>query len=352
MGAYPQAEEEFRAAVRLDPGNGRRLARPARAARRHHDRAAAHVPAPATASASSAPATAAPSTPGTGWAGGCSRCWRARAICCSRTPRTGSTAAMSPELDRALAGLPPVDTDPQVRFLHACRAYLVKDWEQLVGTPNRCSTIRCWASRRGCSAAWPGCAWRCTGRPSRCSSAALMRCRSEQPQRKELRYWLARAHEGTGRSAAALPLYRAVHRIDPAFMDTSARLAAIAEGDGLDDDVGRPRGGRARPGVGAGRARTRRPDGVDPARSAPDGRDLGRVRARETRRLPGGACRLRRPAPAGAGARAVVPVQPAPPRLPAGPHRSGAAGRGARRAGADGRPGAGQAPGARRCRRS
>ncbi len=29
-----------------------------------------------------------------------------------------------------------------------------------------------------------------------------MRCRSEQPQRKELRYWLARAHEGTGRSAA------------------------------------------------------------------------------------------------------------------------------------------------------
>ena len=28
--------------------------------------------------------------------------------------------------------LPPVDSDPQVRFLHACRAYLVKDWEQLV----------------------------------------------------------------------------------------------------------------------------------------------------------------------------------------------------------------------------
>ena len=63
-------------------------------------------------------------------------------------------------------------------------------------------------------------------------AAALMRCRSEQPQRKELRYWLARAHEGTGRSAAALPLYRAVHRVDPAFMDTAARLAAIAESDG------------------------------------------------------------------------------------------------------------------------
>ncbi|NEE17625.1 CbxX/CfqX, partial [Streptomyces sp. SID7499] len=68
-------------------------------------------------------------------------------------------------------------------------------------------------------------------------SAALMRCRSEQPQRKELRYWLARAHEGTGRSAAALPLYRAVHRVDPAFMDTSARLAALVEGDGYDESA-------------------------------------------------------------------------------------------------------------------
>ncbi|MGW7557824.1 AAA family ATPase, partial [Streptomyces rimosus] len=55
---------------------------------------------------------------------------------------------------------------------------------------------------------------------------------------KELRYWLARAHEGTRRSAAALPLYRAVHRVDPAFMDTSARLAAIAEGDGLEEGAG------------------------------------------------------------------------------------------------------------------
>ncbi|MDG4860177.1 AAA family ATPase, partial [Streptomyces sp. T-3] len=34
--------------------------------------------------------------------------------------------------------------------------------------------------------------------------------------------------------AAALPLYRAVHRVDPAFMDTSARLAAIAEYDGAE----------------------------------------------------------------------------------------------------------------------
>jgi hypothetical protein len=66
-------------------------------------------------------------------------------------------------------------------------------------------------------------------------AAALMRCRSEQPQRKELRYWLARAYEGTGRTAAALPLYRAVHRVDPAFMDTAARLTAINEADILDE---------------------------------------------------------------------------------------------------------------------
>ncbi|MDR3035572.1 MAG: AAA family ATPase, partial [Kitasatospora sp.] len=66
-------------------------------------------------------------------------------------------------------------------------------------------------------------------------AASLTRCRSEQPQRKELRYWLARAYEGAGRSAAALPLYRAVHRADPAFMDTEQRLAAIAAEDGLLD---------------------------------------------------------------------------------------------------------------------
>src|SRR5690606_12685428 len=66
-------------------------------------------------------------------------------------------------------------------------------------------------------------------------ATALMRCRSEQPQRKELRYWLARARECTGRSAAALPLYRAVYRADATFMDTAARLTAITQTDGLDD---------------------------------------------------------------------------------------------------------------------
>src|SRR5690606_15839384 len=100
-------------------------------------------------------------------------------------------------------------------------------------------------------------------------SAALMRCRSEQPQRKELRYWLARAHEGTGRSAAALPLYRAVHRVDPAFMDTAARLAAISEGDGYDDAADLA----AITLTGAGQDMADGPDTLDPLFGT-EGRDL------------------------------------------------------------------------------
>ena len=92
-------------------GDGRRLARAARAAHRHDDRAAADVPAPGPLRGTAQPATAARSTPGTGWAGGCSPSWRA--------PRDLLLAHAShwldgrhvPELDRALAGLPPVDAD-------------------------------------------------------------------------------------------------------------------------------------------------------------------------------------------------------------------------------------------------
>ncbi|MFB7511457.1 AAA family ATPase, partial [Streptomyces broussonetiae] len=86
--------------------------------------------------------------------------------------------------------------------------------------------------------------------------------------RKELRYWLARAHEGTGRSAAALPLYRAVHRVDPAFMDTSARLAAIAEGDGYDDTAD-----LAAISLTGGQDSVDGPDGFDPLFGT-EGRDL------------------------------------------------------------------------------
>ncbi|MEU5051572.1 AAA family ATPase [Streptomyces sp. NPDC021096] len=141
-----------------------------------------------------------------------------------------------PELDRALAGCPPVETDPQVRFLHACRAYLVKDWEQLVRHTEPLLDDPLLGIEAGLFGGMARVRLEMYGQAEPLLAAALMRCRSEQPQRKELRYWLARAHEGTGRSAAALPLYRAVHRVDPSFMDTSARLTAIADGDGLDDE--------------------------------------------------------------------------------------------------------------------
>lgn len=130
-----------------------------------------------------------------------------------------------------------MDSDPQVRFLHACRAYLVKDWEQLVRHTDPLLGDPLLGIEAGLFSGMARVRLEMYGQAEPLLSAALMRCRSEQPQRKELRYWLARSHEGTGRSAAALPLYRAVHRVDPAFMDTSARLAAIAEGDGYDDSV-------------------------------------------------------------------------------------------------------------------
>ncbi|MEU1782010.1 MULTISPECIES: AAA family ATPase [Streptomyces] len=140
-----------------------------------------------------------------------------------------------PELDRALAGCPPVETDAQVRFLHACRAYLVKDWEHLVRHTEPLLDDALLGIEAGLFGGMARVRLEMYGQAEPLLAAALMRCRSEQPQRKELRYWLARAHEGTGRSAAALPLYRAVHRVDPTFMDTAARLTAIADGDGLDD---------------------------------------------------------------------------------------------------------------------
>ncbi len=143
------------------------------------------------------------------------------------------------ELDRALADCPPVDTDPQVRFLHACRAYLVKDWEQLVRHTEPLLGDSVLGIEAGLFGGMARVRLEMCGQAEPLLAAALMRCRSEQPQRKELRYWLARAYEGTGRTAAAVPLYRAVHRVDPAFMDTAARLAAIHESDdGLDEGAG------------------------------------------------------------------------------------------------------------------
>ncbi|MFD9250054.1 AAA family ATPase [Streptomyces bottropensis] len=236
MGAYPQAEEEFRAAVRMDPGMAdgwlglhalrvdttTALLRMFRHRERFGEQRSRHRR----------------TLNSWYWLG-----WWVQPVL--ESPRDLLLAHAShwldgrhvPELDRALAGLPPVDADHQVRFLHACRAYLVKDWEQLVRHTDPLLDDALLGIEAGLFGGMARVRMETYGQAEPLLSAALMRCRSEQPQRKELRYWLARAHEGTGRSAAALPLYRAVHRVDPAFMDTSARLAAIAEGAGYDDEA-------------------------------------------------------------------------------------------------------------------
>lgn len=233
MGAYPQAEEEFRAAVLLDPTMadawlGLHALRVDTAnallrmyAHRDHfgEQRARHRR----------------TLNSWYWLG-----WWVQPVLESRRDLLLAHASHwldgrhVPELDQALAALPPVDTDPQVRFLHACRAYLVKDWEQLVRNTEPLVNDPLLGIEAGLFGGMARVRLEMYGQAEPMLSAALMRCRSEQPQRKELRYWLARAHEGTGRSAAALPLYRAVHRVDPSFMDTAARLTAIEDGDDTD----------------------------------------------------------------------------------------------------------------------
>ncbi|MFI6289631.1 AAA family ATPase [Streptomyces sp. NPDC051018] len=308
MGAYPQAEEEFRTAVRLDPGMAdgwlglhalrvdttTALLRMHRARDRFGEQRSRHRR----------------TLNSWYWLG-----WWVQPVL--ESPRDLLLAHAShwldgrhvPELDQALAGLPPVDADPQVRFLHACRAYLVKDWEQLVRHTEPLVNDPLLGIEAGLFGGMARVRLEMYGQAEPLLSAALMRCRSEQPQRKELRYWLARAHEGTGRSAAALPLYRAVHRIDPAFMDTSARLTAIADYDGIDgyDETG----GLAVSLAGYG------PD-VSEERAEGDSIPAGDPRAGgDPGTQPPGAV----PAepPEFMRRRAVPPPQPAPPLFPSGP---------------------------------
>ncbi|MFG3226158.1 AAA family ATPase [Kitasatospora sp. NPDC048194] len=159
------------------------------------------------------------------------------------------------ELDRALEQCPAPSEDPSAQFLYACRSYLLKDWEQLIRDTDRLLDDPLLGIEAGLFAGMARVRLDMCAQAQAPLAASLARCRSEQPQRKELRYWLARAYEGAGRSAAALPLYRAVHRADPAFMDTAARLAAISAEDALADGLlagGRP--GRAEPAGPGGEA--------------------------------------------------------------------------------------------------
>ncbi|MFF7332365.1 AAA family ATPase [Streptomyces sp. NPDC008150] len=271
MGAYPQAEEEFRTAVRIDPGMAdawlglhalrvdttTALLRMFRYRDRFGEQRARHRR----------------TLNSWYWLG-----WWVQPVLESRRDLLLAHASHwldgrhVPELDRALAGLPPVDTDPQVRFLHACRAYLIKDWEHLVRHTDPLIDDAMLGIEAGLFGGMARVRLEMFGHAEPLLSSALMRCRSEQPQRKELRYWLARAHEGTGRSAAAMPLYRAVHRVDPAFMDTAARLAAITDGDGFDDAAGLA--AVTLPGLGQDTLNgPEGADGFDPF-PVPEGRDL------------------------------------------------------------------------------
>ncbi|MFJ9840381.1 AAA family ATPase [Kitasatospora sp. NPDC101155] len=141
------------------------------------------------------------------------------------------------ELDRALEQCPAPSEDPSAQFLYACRSYLLKDWEQLIRDTDHLLDDPLLGTEAGLFAGMARVRLDMCAQAQAPLAASLARCRSEQPQRKELRYWLARAYEGAGRSAAALPLYRAVHRADPAFMDTATRLAAIAAEDALADGL-------------------------------------------------------------------------------------------------------------------
>lgn len=308
MGAYPQAEEEFRSAVRIDPGmadgwlglHALRIDTPTALLRmfqsrdRFGEQRTRHRR----------------SLNSWYWLG-----WWVQPVL--ETPRDLLLAHAShwldgrhvPQLDRALAGLAPVDTDRQVRFLHACRAYLVKDWEQLTRHTDPLLDDALLGIEAGLFGGMARVRLEMYGQAEPLLSAALMRCRSEQPQRKELRYWLARAHEGNGRSAAALPLYRAVHRVDAGFMDTAARLAAISEGDGY-QDLGEAVDFAAIALGGAGQDAVVGPEpealfGAEPA--AGDGLRLS------------GEAGPPPPDPLDVREKAVVPAQPGPQRLPSGP---------------------------------
>lgn len=329
MGAYPQAEEEFRTAVRLDPAmadawlglHALRVDTTNALLRMyaHRDRFGEQR-------------TRHRRTLNSWyWLG-----WWVQPVLESRRDLLLAHASHwldgrhVPELDQALAALPPVDTDPQVRFLHACRAYLVKDWEQLVRHTDSLVDDPLLGIEAGLFGGMARVRLEMYGQAEPLLSASLMRCRSEQPQRKELRYWLARAHEGTGRSAAALPLYRAVHRVDPAFMDTAARLTAIEDSEDADGLAGcagvsgyEGLGGHGPSPSGGDFAAVALGGGGPVQDIAADGQveadPLSPLEPPEPRHGPGAPAVPAPGRPGGVRRKVALPSQPGPAGLPAGP---------------------------------
>lgn len=167
MGAYTQAEEEFRAAVRLDPGMadawlGLHALRADTSTAllqmyRHRDRFGEQRSAYRR------------SMNSWYWLG-----WWVQPVLETRRDLLLAHASHwldgrhIAELDRALAECPPIDTDPHVRFLHACRAYLVKDWDQLVRHTEPLLGDQVLGIEAGLFGGWPGSGWSSTGRPNRC----------------------------------------------------------------------------------------------------------------------------------------------------------------------------------------
>src|SRR5690606_15918716 len=100
------------------------------------------------------------------------------------------------ELDQALAACPPPESDPYARFLHACRAYLAKDWEGLLRLASPLVDDPLLGVEAGLFTGMARVRLEMYEQAEPTLAAALMRCRTEQPHRKELRYWLARAREG------------------------------------------------------------------------------------------------------------------------------------------------------------
>lgn len=168
MGAYPQAEDEFRTAVRIDPGMAdawlglhalrvdttTALLRMYRNRERFGEQRTRHRR----------------TLNSWYWLG-----WWVQPVL--ESPRDLLLAHAShwldgrhvPELDRALAGLP--RSTPTRRSASCTPAAPISSRTGTSSSAIRrpSSTTRCSASRRGSSAAWPGSGWRCTARPSRCS---------------------------------------------------------------------------------------------------------------------------------------------------------------------------------------